>query len=47
MSGMIISVQQGVIVPLLLFHSGEGDPRKQVAPETITLSEKMTSQTTA
>jgi len=32
---------------MLLFNIGEGEtPGKQVAPETITLSEKMTSQST-
>jgi hypothetical protein len=29
-----------------LFNIGGGDPQKQVAPETMTLSEKMTSQAT-
>ena len=43
---MFISVRNVVIVPTFIIQRGRGDPRKQVAPETMTLSEKMTPQTT-
>ena len=47
MSGMFISVRDAVIVPpVITQHWGERDPRKQVTSETMTLSEKMTSQGT-
>ena len=46
MSGMFISVRNIIIVLPVIINIGGGDPRKQVASETITLSEKMTSKTT-
>ena len=46
MSGMFISVRNIIIVLPVIINIGGGDPRKQVASETITLSEKMTSQAT-
>ena len=45
MSGMYISVQQVVMISSAYIQISEGDPQKQVDPETITLSKKMTHQT--
>ena len=47
MSGVCFSVRHGVIVPHVIIQYWRVEtPRKQVAPETMTLSEKMTSQAT-
>jgi len=46
MSWMFIGVSEVVIVTPVYIQHWRGDPRKQVASETMTLSEKMTSQET-